>query len=228
MFSTYPGSREDRAVAELRAKHRAYLRSVLAALGCREPAGDEPGGTVIECVVVLTPVAVRYYPVPATGRGPAGMQFTAAKARGLVSVRTGDRCEVARGIEQETRPPQSISSTDDLSVTSRYEVTLDYWTWEAVKRLLEMIRPTQQQIAALVRSCVPWDRELAERVITDHLSDQALLAVLARTHENHVIRGVAARKLVDQTVLAEIARSDADEYVRGATTGGSTIRTCFR
>jgi hypothetical protein len=74
------------------------------------------------------------------------MQYTAAKAR---------------GIERETRPPESISSADDLSVTSRYDAVLDYWTWEAVKSLLEMIRPAQQQLAALVRSCVPWDRELA-------------------------------------------------------------------
>lgn len=218
LFSTHPGSREDKVVAQLRAKNRAYLRSVLSALGYREPASVRDSGAVIQYTVVLSPVAVMYYPVPATGGGPGGMQFTAAKARGLVSLRAGDRCAALGSIERETRPPESISYKDDLSPTGRYAEALNYWTGDALKSVLATIRPTQQQLEQLVKSCADWDLSLASRVVYYHVEDPGILAEFATKHEDWVIRYAAASRLEDQAVLARIVSTDTRSEVRAAAT----------
>jgi hypothetical protein len=64
-----------------------------------------------------------------------------------------------------------------------------------------------------------WERR--EKAV-NKLTDQSVLADVAKNDRNGYVRLVAVKKLTDQSVLADVAKNDEDEYVRDVALGKLT------
>jgi hypothetical protein len=74
----------------------------------------------------------------------------------------------------------------------------------------------QALLAQIARMVGPWE---VRQAALYRLTDQALLTQVARTDENPRARSIAVRKLTDQALLANLAKTDKEPRVRAAAVG---------